>query len=233
MILKLLQNRGIVVAFVLALLAAGIQAYRNLALEAYPDVTNMQVRIITQVPGKAAEEVERLVNIPLEKELNGIPHAETPRSVAIFGLSVVTVIFDDDIPSFMARQLVTEKMNQASLPTNVSPQLDPDASPVCEIYRYTVEGKEWSPSARKEWQDWYLERKFKSVKGVVDVTGFGGPTKAYLVEIDPDRLRALNLSQAQVSNAIANSNGSTGGSYHSSKWPGLHGTWSRSFAFCR
>ncbi len=213
MILKLLQNRGIVVAFVLVLLAAGIYAYKNLALEAYPDVSNMQVRIITQVPGKAAEEVERLVTIPLEKELNGIPHAEPPRSVSIFGLSVVTVIFDDGIPSFMARALVHEKMDQADLPSNVSPQLDPDASPVGEIYRYTVEGKEWSPSARKEWQDWYLERKFKSVPGVVDVTGFGGPTKAYLVEIDPDRMRALNLSQAQVMGAIANSNGSTGGSY--------------------
>src|SRR5476649_754628 len=101
MILKLLQNRGIVVAFVLVLLAAGVYSYKNLALEAYPDVSNMQVRIITQVPGKAAEEVERLVTIPLEKELNGIPHAEPPRSVSIFGLSVITVVFDD-IPSYIA-----------------------------------------------------------------------------------------------------------------------------------
>src|SRR5277367_3595356 len=132
MILKLLQNRGIVVAFVLVLLMAGIYSYKNLALEAYPDVANMQVRVITQVPGKAAEEVERLVTIPLEKELNGIPRAEPPRSISIFGLSVITVIFDDGVPSFMARQLVNEKIGQADLPSNVSPQLDPDASPVSE-----------------------------------------------------------------------------------------------------
>ncbi len=213
MILKLLQNRGIVVGFVLVLLCAGFYAHEKLPLEAYPDVANMQVRVITQIPGKAAEEVERLVTIPLEKELNGIPHADPPRSVSIFGLSVITVTFDDGVPSYVARQQVLEKINQAGIPSNVQPQLDPDSSPVGEIYRYTVEGKEWSPAARKEWQDWYLVRKFKSVQGVVDVTGFGGPTKAYLVEIDPDRLRALNLSQAQVMNAIANSNGSTGGSY--------------------
>ena len=213
MILKLLQNRGIVVAFVLALLWAGFYAHEKLPLEAYPDVANMQVRVITQVPGKAAEEVERLVTIPIEKELNGIPHAEAPRSISIFGLSVITITFDDNVPSYVARQQVLEKINQADIPSNIQPQLDPDASPVGEIYRYTVEGKEWSAAARKEWQDWYLARRFKSVQGVVDVTGFGGPTKAFLVELDPDRLRALNLSQAQVINAITNSNGSTGGSY--------------------
>ncbi len=213
MLLTLLRNRGIVVGFVLLLLLAGYYCYRNLPLEAYPDVANMQVRVITQIPGKAAEEVERLVTIPLEKELNGIPRAEPPRSISLFGLSVITVTFADGIPSYIARQQVLEKINQADIPSNISPQLDPDSSPVAEIYRYTVEGKEYSPAARKEWQDWYLERKFKSVSGVVDVTGFGGPTKAYLVEIDPDRLRALNLSQAQVITAIANSNGSTGGSY--------------------
>lgn len=213
MILKLLQHRGIVVAFTLVLLLAGFYSYQNLSLEAYPDVTNMQVRVITKVPGKAAEEVERLVTIPIEKELNGIPHSEPPRSISIFGLSVITVIFDDKIPSYVARQLVDEKINHADVPSGVEPELDPDASPVNEVYRYTVEGREYSATARKEWQDWYLERRFKSVPGIADVSGFGGPTKAYLVEIDPDRLRALNLSQAQVMNAIANSNGSTGGSY--------------------
>ncbi len=213
MLLNLLRHRGIVVGFILVLLLAGYYCHRNLPLEAYPDIANMQTRVITQVPGKAAEEVERLVTIPLEKELNGIPHADPPRSISIFGLSVITITFADGVPSYVARQQTLEKIAQADIPSNVQPQLDPDESPVGEIYRYTVEGKEWSPAARKEWQDWYLERKFKSISGVVDVTGFGGPTKAYLVELDPDRLRALNLSQAQVTSAIANSNGSTGGSY--------------------
>src|ERR1700722_6141208 len=176
MLLNLLRHRGIVVGFILVLLLSGYYCHRNLPLEAYPDIANMQTRVITQVPGKAAEEVERLVTIPLEKELNGIPHADPPRSISIFGLSVITVTFADGVPSYVARQQTLEKIAQADIPSNVQPQLDPDESPVGEIYRYTVEGREWSPAARKEWQDWYLQRRFKSISGVVDVSGFGGPT---------------------------------------------------------
>lgn len=208
-----LNKRPLVVAVALAILVAGYFAMQNLPLEAYPDIANLQVRVITQVPGKAAEEMERIVTIPLEKELNGIPHADPPRSVSIFGLSVITVTFEDNVPPVVARQQVLEKIAQADIPPNVTPQLDPDASPVGEIFRYTVEGKNWSSMDRKEWQDWMLERKFKSIKGVVDVTGFGGPTKTYNVEIDPHRLRALGITQSQVTNAISSSNGSTGGSY--------------------
>jgi heavy metal efflux system protein len=208
-----LSKRPLVVAFALLILAMGVYAAQILPLEAYPDIANLQVRVITQIPGKAAEEMERLVTIPIEKELNGIPHADPPRSITIFGLSVITVTFDDGIPSFVARQQVLEKISQADIPTGVQPTLDPDGSPVGEVYRYTVQSSHFDPMARKEWQDWYLERKFKSVRGVVDVTGFGGPTKTYQVELDPDRLRSVGITQAQVSQAIQNSNGSTGGSY--------------------
>ena len=208
-----LEKRALVVCFALALLAIGIHAYTVLPLEAYPDVANLQVRVITQVPGKAAEEMERIVTVPLEKELNGIPRAEPPRSVSIFGLSVITVTFEDGVDPYVARQQVLEKIAQADIPPNVQPQLDPNASPVGEIFRYTVESSKWDPMARKEWQDWYLERKFKSVPGVVDVTGFGGPQKTFQVELDPARLRALGLTQSQVASAISSSNGSTGGSY--------------------
>jgi cobalt-zinc-cadmium resistance protein CzcA len=213
MLIGILRKRNIVVFLALCLLFFGYKCHENLPLEAYPDIANMQVRVITQVPGKAAEEMERLVTIPLEKELNGIPHAEPPRSISIFGLSVITVTFDDDIPSNVARHWVLEKINSADIPQGVQPQLDPDASPVGEVYRYTVEGPEWSSRARKEWEDWYLERKFKAVHGVVDATGFGGPTKVYLVELDPNMMKALNISLSQVETAIASSNGSTGGSY--------------------
>jgi len=208
-----LSKRPLVVAFALIVLGLGFWASRVLPLEAYPDIANLQVRVITQVPGKAAEEMERLVTVPIEKELNGIPHADPPRSITIFGLSVITVTFDDGIPSYVARQQVLEKISQADIPSTIQPSLDPDESPVGEIYRYTVESPHYTPMARKEWQDWYLERKFKSVKGVVDVSGFGGPTKTFQVELDPDRLRALALTQAQVSSAIQQSNGSTGGSF--------------------
>src|SRR6516165_11236408 len=170
MLIGILRKRNIVVFLALCLLFFGYKCHENLPLEAYPDIANMQVRVITQVPGKAAEEMERLVTIPLDKELNGIPHAEPPRSISIFGLSVITVTFDDDIPSNVARHWVLEKINSADIPQGVQPQLDPDASPVGEIFRYTVEGKEWSSRARKEWEDWYLERKLKAVHGVVDAT---------------------------------------------------------------
>ncbi len=213
MLLKILEKRNVVVFLALCVLFFGYKCYENLALEAYPDVANMQVRVITQVSGKAAEEVERLVTIPLEKELNGIPHAEPPRSVSIFGLSVITVTFDDNISSNVARHWVLEKITSADIPTNIQPQLDPDASPVGEVFRYTLEGKDWSSQARKEWEDWYLERKFKAVHGVVDSTGFGGPTKVFWVELDPDQMKAQNISLSQVENAITSSNGSTGGSY--------------------
>jgi len=209
----ILKRRELVVCLTLILIAFGLDAYQHLPLEAYPDIANMQVRVITQVPGKAAEEVERLVTIPLEKELNGIPRSKPPRSISIFGLSVITVVFDDDVDPYLARQQTLERISQADVPSNVQPQLDPNASPVGEIYRYTVEGNHWSPMARKEAQDWLLNRKLKSVPGVIDVTGFGGPSKTYQVELDPYRLKALGITQSQVADAIAKSNGSTGGSY--------------------
>src|SRR5215475_2707466 len=131
MFLPMLQKRNVVVFVALLILLLGYKCYESLALEAYPDIANMQVRVITQVPGKAAEEVERLVTIPLEKELNGIPQADPPRSVSIFGLSVITVVFED-IPSNIARHWVLEKIGAAAIPSNVTPNLDVDSSPVGE-----------------------------------------------------------------------------------------------------
>ncbi len=208
-----LKKRALVVALTLGLLFLGVQAYLNLPLEAYPDIANMQVRVITQVPGKAAEEVERQVTIPLEKELNGIPRSEPPRSISIFGLSVITVVFEDGVDPYVARQQVLERVTNADIRSDLQPRLDPNASPVGEIYRYTVESNRWSPMACKEIQDWVLDRKFKSVPGVVDVTGFGGPSKTFQVSLDPYELKSFELTQSQVADAIARSNGSTGGSY--------------------
>jgi cobalt-zinc-cadmium resistance protein CzcA len=210
---QILQKRYLVVALALVIIGFGIVAYENLPLEAYPDVANMQVRVITQVPGKAAEEVEKLVTIPIEKELNGIPHSDPPRSISIFGLSVITVVFDDAVDPYTARQQVLERLSHAEVPSGLTPELDPNASPVGEVYRYTVEGDHWSAMDRKEVQDWLLNRQFKSVPGIVDSTGFGGPTKTFQVELDPGRLNSRKLTQKQVAEAISSSNGSTGGSY--------------------
>lgn len=173
----------------------------------------MQVRVITQVPGKAPEEVERLVTIPIEKEINGIPRSKPPRSISIFGLSVVTIVFNDGTDPYVARQQVLERISHADLPESLKPELDPNASPVGEVFRYTIKGDHWSSMDKKEVQDWLLNRLFKSVDGIVDSTGFGGPTKIFLVELDPGRLRAFALTQSQVAQAISRSNDSTGGSY--------------------
>lgn len=212
-IAQVLLKRHLVVFLALALVALGVAAYMHLGLEAYPDVANTQVRVITQVPGKAAEEVERLVTVPVEKELNGIPKSRPPRSVSIFGLSVITVVFDDDVDAYMARQQVLERLANADVPAGIQPQLDPNASPCGEVYRYTLEGSQYSTMARKEVQDWVLDRRFKSVPGVIDVTGYGGPSKIFKLEMDPNRLNALHVTQQQVVDAVGHSNGSTGGSY--------------------
>ena len=164
----LVKKRYFVLFILLTVLVGGYFAYQSLPLEAYPDVANMQVRVITQLPGKAPEEVERLVTIPLEKEVNGIPHAKPPRSISIFGLSVITIVFDDEAEPYTARQQVLERISQADIPDYVEPHLDPNASAVGEIYRYTVQGKDWSSRDRKEVQDWLLSRLFKSVDGIVD-----------------------------------------------------------------
>lgn len=213
MFVGILKRRGLIVGLALAILFAGYQAYLQLAMEAYPDIANLQVRVITQVAGKAAEEIERIVTIPLEKELTGIPDADAPRSISIFGLSVITVVFADGVDPYRARQQVLEKISQAGLPPGIQPRLDPNASLVGEVYRYSVESTKWTSMARKEWQDWFLERKFKCVPGVADVTGFGGPTKLYQVELDPDQMKSLGITQAQLASAISSSNASTGGSY--------------------
>lgn len=212
----LLKKRTVAVLLAMILLVGGVIAYQHLPLEAFPDVANMQVRIITQVPGKAPEEVERLVTIPIEKEVNGIPHSKPPRSISIFGLSVITIVFDDSVEPNTARQLVLERLSQADLPEFVHPELDPNASPVGEVYRYVVSGKNWSSMDRKELQDWYLNRRFRAVDGIIDSTGFGGPTRIFLVELDPGRLRALGVTQQDIAAALEKSNDSTGGSYLSS-----------------
>lgn len=210
---KALEFRYIVVAFALLLLMAGVWAFQNLSMEAYPDFTSPLVRVITMYSGKGAEEVERLVTIPLEKELNGIPGETKLRSVSLFGLSVVYVIFEDGADTKMVRQQVLERLAMANLPDDAKPELDPDASPVGEIYRYTLQSDYYDPMTLKALQDWQLEKAFRQIPGVIDVTSFGGPRKTYQVSLDLGRLKAYNLTVMQVFNAIRNANATTGGNY--------------------
>ncbi len=208
-----MKHRALVVVMLFILIAFGIMAYQNLSIEAYPDFTSPMVRVITILPGKGAEEVERLVTIPLEKELNGIPGQTNLRSISIFGLSVVTVTFRDETSSNYARQQVLQRIGNADLPDMAKPELDPDATPIGEIYRYTLSSRYYNPMSLKAIEDWQLEKEFRQIPGVIDVTSFGGPTKNYQVNIDADSLKAYHLSIAQVFDAISRSNGTTGGSY--------------------
>ncbi len=207
------RRPAISILTIVFIVAAGIWAHFNLETEAYPEFAPPTVRVITLAPGKGAEEVERLITIPLEKELNAIPHEVNLRSISILGLSVISVIFEDGTPSLQARQQVLERISTADIPDYAQPSLDPDAGSTGEIYRYTVESKYFSPMSRKALEDWQLERAFKQIPGVIDVVSFGGPTKNFQVNIDAQKLVSYGIPLTQVFQAIQNSNGTTGGNY--------------------
>src|ERR1700728_1972201 len=210
-----LRNRLLMLALAALLLIWGSVAFHNLPVEAYPDVANNYVQIITQWPGRAAEEVEQQVTIPIEIAMAGIPHMEHLRSASLAGLSSITMVFDDDSTNDWNREHVLERLSQVTLPANLQPQMGTDWSPVGQIYWYTLESSnpDYDVMEKKSLEDWTLEKDFKGVKGVVDVSSFGGPTKAYQVKLDPDKLVAYGLSIAQVEQQISNNNTNGGGSF--------------------
>jgi cobalt-zinc-cadmium resistance protein CzcA len=209
-----LRRRPIVLALLVVFVAFGVLAFVRLPVEAYPDVTNVQVQIITLFPGHAAEEVERLVTIPVENEMNGIPKRASMRSISIFGLSVVTIVFEDDADRAYVRNQAFERLQAVTLPPGAQPNLSPDSTPVGEIYRYTLVGPPgFSPLELKSLEDWVVERKLRTVPGVVDVVGFGGPTKQYQVNVDPLKLKSYGLTLAQVFDALSKGNRNAGGAY--------------------
>ena len=209
-----LRHRAIVLALLGLFTLAGVNAFRELPVEAYPDVTNVSFQIITLFPGHAAEEVERLVTIPIENVMNGIPSRTSIRSVSQFGLSQVTLVFDDAADNHFVRSQAAQLLSQVTLPAGAQASLSPDATPVGEIFRYTLEAPQSFPKTElKSIEDWVVERQFRTVPGVVDVNGFGGPTKQYQVLIDPIKLRSYGVTLNQVFTALANGNQNAGGSY--------------------
>ena len=197
------------------LLIWGAISFHNLPVEAYPDVANNYVQVITQWPGHAAEEVEQQVTIPIEIVMNGIPHLEHLRSTSLFGLSSVMLIFDDQSENDWNRQKVLERLSQVTLPDNLQPQIGPDYSPVGQIYWYTLKSTnpQYDLMELKSLEDWVLEKQFKSVPNVVDVASFGGITREYQVRVDPDKLVAYGLTIGQVEQQLANNNVNAGGSF--------------------
>ena len=210
-----LNNRFLVVVAAVLLLGWGAVSFHSLPVEAYPDVANNYVQVITQWPGHAAEEIEQQVTIPIEIVMNGIPHLDRLRSFSVFGLSSLMLIFDDESANDWNRQKVLERLSQVTLPSGLQPQIGSDYSPVGQIYWYTLRSTSprFDVMELKSIQDWTLEKQFKSVPNVVDVVSFGGTTREYQVRIDPDKLVAYNLNVSQVEQQLANNNVNAGGSF--------------------
>ena len=210
-----LNNRFIVVVIALLLVIWGIISFKALPIEAYPDVANNYVQVITQWPGRAAEEVEQQVTVPLEIVMNGIPHLQHLRSTSLFGLSSLMLIFDDESENDWNRQKVLERLSTVTLPAGLQPQIGSDYSPVGQIMFYTLTSNNPQVDLMdlKSLEDWVLEKQFKSVPNVVDVSSFGGTTREYQVQVDPNKLIAYGLSIGQLEQQLANNNTNAGGSF--------------------
>ena len=210
----ILHHRSVVIVLVIVFLIAGADSFHELPVEAYPDVTNVSVQVITLFPGHAAEEVERLVTIPIENVMNGIPKRVSMRSISLFGLSQITLVFEDDARNDVIRNLASQLLGTVTLPTGAQASLSPDATPIGEVYRYTLRASPgFPPEELRSLEDWVVEKKMRSVPGVVDVNPFGGLTKQYQVLIDPAKLKSYNLTLQKVFTALSNGNGNAGGSY--------------------
>src|SRR6267143_3926221 len=210
-----LENRFFILAAAVLLLVWGAISFHQLPVEAYPDVANNYVDVITQWPGISAEQIEQQITIPLEIALNGIPHVTHLLSFSLFGLSDLKLIFDDEEEDFKNRERVLERLSQVTLPPGVTPQMGTDWSPVGQIYFFTLKSTNpnYDVMELKSIEDWVIEKNFKSVPSVVDVASFGGPTREYQVRIDPNKLIAYGLSLAQVEQQLTNNNATAGGSF--------------------
>src|SRR5260370_13919004 len=210
-----MENRFLVLAAAVLLLCWGAISFHQLPVEAYPDVANNYVEIITQWPGISAEQIEQQVTVPLEVGMNGIPHVLHLRSFSLFGLSDLKVIFDDEEENAWNRERVLERLSQVTLPPGVVAQMGTDCSPVGQIYFFTLKSTNpnYDVMELKSIADWVVEKNFKAVPNVVDVASFCGPTREYQVRVDPNKLISYGLSLAQVEQQLTNNNANPGGSF--------------------
>src|SRR5712692_10016513 len=206
-----LGHRAVVIFAVVAMAAAGAWSFKHLNLEAYPDISDPGVVVITLYPGFAAEEVERQVTVPIERVLNNAPNVIARRSRTIFGLSVVELTFTDTTSDYFARQVVLEKLRDAQLPNGVTPTLGPLIGGISEFYRYILDGPGYDSMQLRELQDWVLTPRLLQVPGVADVVTFGGLVRQYQIELDPRALDKYKLSVRQIADAIRNNNRNAGG----------------------
>ena len=210
-----LDQPVLVAVLTVALIGAGIWSLLRLPVDAYPDISPPRVEIVTQWPGHAAEEIERLITVPVETEMNGMAGLQVTRSISLYGLSNVRLTFEDGTDNYFARQQVFERLPDLSLPEGVSPSVSPLFSPSGLVYRYVIESPDRSPMELKTIQDWVLEKQYKSVPGVADMSSLGGLTMQYQVLLDPTRLAGAGLSVPQVASALGANNGNAGGGFYS------------------
>src|ERR1700677_2505390 len=215
-----LNNRILVVVAALVLFVWGGIAFHNLPVEAYPDVADNYVEIVTQWPGISAEQMEQQITIPLEIVMNGMPHVTHLRSFSLFGLSDIKIVFDDEELNAWDRERALERVTQVNFPpaavaAGVSAQIQTDWSPAGQIYFFTLHSTNpaYDVMELKSLEDWVVEKNFKAVPNIVDVASFGGPTREYQVRVDPDKLISYGLSIGQVEQQLANNNANAGGSF--------------------
>jgi cobalt-zinc-cadmium resistance protein CzcA len=210
-----LRQRFLVLMLVVLLIIAGIISFQRMPVDAYPDLAPPMVEIITQWPGHAAEEVERLITLPLEVEFSGAPKMEVMRSISLYGLSDIRLTFQEGTDNYFARQVIFERIGDAELPSGVAPSMAPLFSPSGLVYRYVLESPDRSPQELKTLEDWVVERAYKAIPGVADDSGLGGTVMQYQVLLDPGRLFGYHLTVQQVMQALANNNSNAGGGFYS------------------
>jgi len=207
-----LQQRFLTISLTIAMIAVGVYCFRQLKIEAYPDISDTQVVVITTSPGQAAEEVEQQITVPIERALNSVPNLIARRSRTIYGLSVVELTFSYDTNDYFARQVVLEKLRDADLPDGVTPQIAPLTTPIGEMYRFRLDGPGRTDLELRELEDWVVAPRLLQVPGVADVVPFGGLVKQYQIEVSPPSLSKYGLSIKNVVDAIQANNKNAGGS---------------------
>jgi cobalt-zinc-cadmium resistance protein CzcA len=210
-----LKQRFLILMLVVFITVGGALSFQRMPVDAYPDLSPPMVEVITQWPGHAAEEVERLVTLPTEVEMNGVPKMLIQRSISLYGLSDVILTFDEDTNDYFARQIVFQRLSEVSYPAGVAPSLAPLSSPSGLVYRYVLESPDRSPQELKTFEDWVVEREYKQVRGVADDSGFGGTVMQYQVLLDPARLYGYHITVPQVLQQLSVNNANTGGGFYS------------------
>ena len=210
-----LRQRFLILVMVVLVIVAGALSFQRMPVDAYPDLSPPMVEVITQWPGHAAEEIERLVTLPIEVEMNGVPHMQYLRSISLYGLSDVIMTFQESTDDYFARNVVFQRLSDVQLPSGVTPSLSPLFSPSGLVYRYVIDSPDRSPQELKTLETWVIERAYKSVPGVADDSGFGGTVMQYQVLLDPAKIYNYHIPVPQVINALAANNANTGGGFYS------------------